>query len=90
MQYISFPNFPWQKLRKEEPEKYETYVDLAPGEWTGVKIEVRGERARLYVHGAQQPTLLVNDLKLGGGNGAVGLWIGPGTIAHFANLRVTR
>ena len=90
VQYISFPGFPWQKLRKEEPEKYETYVDLAPGEWTKVKIEVRGEQARLFVHGAQQPTLLVNDLKLGGGKGAVGLWIGPGTIAHFADLRVTR
>ena len=90
VQYVSFPNFPWQKLRQEEPEKYESYVDLVPGEWTKVKIEVRGEKARLYVQGAQQPTLLVNDLKLGGGNGAVGLWIGPGTIAHFANLRVTR
>jgi hypothetical protein len=90
VQYISFPGFPWQKLRKEEPEKYESYVDLVPGEWTKMKIEVRGERARLYVHGAGQPALLVNDLKLGAGKGAVGLWIGPGTIAHFANLRVTQ
>src|SRR4030095_3344032 len=48
VQYISFPHFPWQLLRKEFPEKYESYVDLLPGEWTKVKIEVRGDKARLY------------------------------------------
>jgi hypothetical protein len=89
VQYISFPGFPWQRLRKEFPEKYESYVDLVPGEWTKVKIEVRGDRARLYVHGAQQPTLLVNDLKQGQSQGGIALWVGPGTVAHFSNLRVS-
>jgi len=89
-QYISFPEYPWQRSRRETPEKYESYVDLLPGEWTNVRIEVRGESARLYVHGNEQPTLLVNDLKLGARTGLIGLWIGPGTVAHFANLRVTR
>jgi hypothetical protein len=46
-----------------------------PGVWTKVKIEVRGERARLYVHGQEQPTLIVNDLKTGAqGKGAVAPW----------------
>ena len=89
-QYISFPDFPWQKLRKEFPEKYESYVDLVPAEWTKVKIEVRGEQARLYIHGNAQPTLLVNDLKLGMAKGAIALFIGPGTIAHFSDLRLTQ
>ena len=88
VQYVSFPDFPWQKLRKETPERYETYVDLVPGEWTKVRIEVRGVKARLYVHDAEQPTLLVNDLKLGEAKGTVGLWIGPGTEGYFANLRI--
>jgi hypothetical protein len=88
-QYISFPDFPWQKLRKESPEKYESYVDLQPGEWTKVKIEVRGDKARLFVHDSSQPVLLVNDLKLGPGQGRIALWVGPGTIAHFANLRIS-
>src|SRR5919199_2121371 len=86
-QYISYPDFPWQRLRKEFPEKYESYVDLAPGEWTKVKIEVRGDKARLYVHGAAQPTLLVGDLKLGEASGQIALWVGAGTVAHFSNLR---
>ena len=89
VQYISFPDFPWQRLRKEFPEKYESYVDLVPGEWTKVKIEVRGDKARLYVHGAQQPVLVVNDLKQGHSRGQIALWVGPGTVAHFADLRVS-
>ena len=89
-QYISFPDFPWQRLRKEFPEKYESYVDLVPGEWTKVKIEVRGDKGRLYVGGAPQPALVVNDLKLGQSQGAIALWVGPGTVAHFADLRVSK
>lgn len=89
-QYISFPDFPWEKLRKETPGKYESYVDLVPGEWTKVKIDVRNEKARLYVHGAGEPVLIVNDLKLGHSKGAIALWVGPGAVGHFSNLRVTR
>ena len=88
-QYISKPGFPWPFLRKNFPEKYETYVDLVAGEWTKVKIEVRGEKARLYVNGVEQPTMLVNDLKQGQSKGAVALWIGTGTVAHFSNVRIS-
>lgn len=89
VQYISYPDFPWYKLRKETPGKYETYADLVEGEWTKLKIEVEGDKAKLYVGGVEQPTLLVNDLKLGADKkGAIGLWVGPGTDAYFANLKV--
>jgi hypothetical protein len=87
-QYVSHPDFPWPLLRKNFPEKYESYVDLQPGVWTSMRIVVRGAAARLYVHGSDQPTLVVNDLKLPPGPGGVALWIGPGTEAFFANLRI--
>lgn len=91
VQYSAHPDFPFSVSRKEAPEKYESYVDLVPGEWTKVKIEVQGDKARLYVHGAEQPCLIVNDLKLGAGQqGGIGLMIGPGTDAHFTNLIVTK
>lgn len=91
VQYISYPDYPWYKLREEFPKKYETYVDLEPGKWTKVKIEVKGSTAKLFVHGATQPTLIVSDLKHGDKlAGSIGLWIGPGTDAHFRNLVVTK
>ena len=46
-------------------------------------------KARLYVHDAGQPALLVNDLKKGASRGGVALWIGPGTDAYFTNLRIS-
>jgi hypothetical protein len=88
-QYISHPDWTWFRLRRETPSKYESYVDLVPDEWTKIRIEVRGERARLYVHGQEQPALIVNDVKSGANRtGGVALWIGPGTVAHFRNLTV--
>jgi hypothetical protein len=88
-QYISFPDFEWNRLRTEAPGQYESYVDLVPGEWTKIKVEVNGVKARLSVHGASQPALIVNDLKLGDAKGAVALWIGVGTEAYFTNLRLS-
>jgi hypothetical protein len=88
-QYSAHPDFDFARSRQQAPEKYESYVDLEPGVWTTYKIDVDGRRARLYVHGAAQPSLVVNDLKHEPRAGGVALWVGPGTEGYFANLRVT-
>lgn len=88
-QYISIPGYPWNKLRSETPGKYESYVDLVPGQWTEIKIQVKGQTAKLFVNGAEQPALIVNDLKQPLTKGAIALWVGPGTVAHFAGLKIT-
>jgi hypothetical protein len=87
-QYSSFPGFDFAKARQEAPEKYESYVDLDPGAWTRYRLSVQGTTARLFVHGATQPSLIVNDLKLGDSSGAVALWIGPGTEGYFTGLAI--
>ena len=89
VQYESLPDFPWERLRKEQPGVYESYTDLDPGAWTKMKIEVDGLGAKLYVNGAQQPCLIVNDLKLGNSRGQIGLWAFVATDAYFSNLAVT-
>jgi hypothetical protein len=88
-QYVSEPEYPWERLRTETPGVYESYVDLETGAWTHVRIEVTGIRARLFVNHSAQPVLIVNDLKRGVTSGAIGLWIGAGTEAYFRNLHVT-
>jgi hypothetical protein len=90
VQYISHPAWTWSRLRSETPGRYESHVDLVPGEWTKIKIDVRGSVGRLYVHDNAQPTLIVNDIKTGAqGKGAIALWLDTGTVAHFRNLTVT-
>ena len=87
-QYGAAPDYDYDRLRRESPEKYESYVDLEPGVWTHYRIVIDGTKARLYVHNASQPCLIVDDLKLGDSEGAVALWVGPGTEGYFANLKI--
>lgn len=89
VQYISHPEFPWYKLRSDSPGLYESYVDLVPGEWTKIKIEAAGKQAKLYVHDAEQPCLIVNDLKHNESKGKIALWLHSSTLARFRNLIVT-
>jgi hypothetical protein len=89
VQYESLPDFPWERLRKEQPGVYESYADLEAGAWTRMKIVVAGTKASLYINEAAQPCLIVNDLKLGDTHGAIGLWAFIATDAYFSYLTVT-
>jgi hypothetical protein len=88
VQYESSPDYPWFRLRKETPGRYESFADLEPGVWTRMRIVVDGTRAQLFVNDAKQPCLVVNDLKLGDTGGGIGLWVGPGTEAYFSHATV--
>jgi len=89
VQYVSHPEFPWYKLRNDNPGVYESYVDMVPGEWTKIKIEVAGKEAKLYLHDAEQPCLIVKDLKHEESQGKIALWLHSSTLARFRNLAVT-
>ena len=90
VQYTSEPEFPWQRLREEAPGVYESYVDLEPGVWTPMRIVVSGRRGELYVNGAAQPCLIVNDLKLGDTHGRVALWAHSSTDAYFSRVIIRK
>lgn len=87
-QYISHPDYPWERLRNEHPGKYESYVDLDADRWTKIRLVVSGSLARLYVNDDAQPALIVNDLKLSPASGGIGLWVGPGSRAYFKSLKI--
>jgi hypothetical protein len=89
-QYFSYPGYDFDRLRRESPGLYESYVDLEPATWTRLRVELAGSRARLFVNDVTQPTLIVNDLKRGANvGGTVGLYVDNGTDGHFCNLRIT-
>ncbi len=89
IQYVSHPEHPWYRLRNEHPGVYESYVDLVPGEWTKIKIQVTDDKAKLFIHGAEQPSLIVNDLKHGVSEGKIALWLHSSTLARYRNLTVS-
>ncbi len=89
-QYSSEPDWPWERLRKENPGVYESWVDMETGEWTHMRIEVHGTDASLYVNHAKNPCLILHDLKLGDTEGSVGLWMGQDTEGYFRNLTISQ
>jgi hypothetical protein len=88
VQYVSNPEYPWDRLRQESPGVYESYADLEPGAWTTMKIVVAGTTARLYINGASQPALVVTDLKRGDTTGRIALWAHVETDAYFGPITV--
>jgi len=90
VQYVAYPDYKFDRLRRESPEKYESYAELDLGRWIAMKVVVSGQKAELYLDGKTQPALIVNDLKFGAGQrGGVGVWLESGTVAYFRNLKVT-
>lgn len=88
-QYFSYPDYTFDRLRKEAPEKYESYADIGLNEWIKMKIVVKNAEAKLYLNNNPQPVLIVNDLQLGANNsGAIGLWVDTGTEAFFRDIKV--
>lgn len=86
-QYFSFPDYKFERFRSENPGMYEAYADIGLDEWIDLRIEVEGQRARLFLNDARQPVLIVNDLKHGpDASGAVGLWVDIGTEGFFRDL----
>lgn len=90
VQYVAWPNYRFDFLRREFPEKYESYAEIELARWIHMKIVVAGHRAVLYLDNKVQPALVVNDLKLGSQQrGGVGVWLESGTVAWFRNLTMT-
>jgi hypothetical protein len=90
-QYFSYPDYQFDRLRKEAEGKYESYADMGLNEWIKMKIVVKNAEARLYLNDKPQPVLIVNDLKLGAANsGAIGLWVDTGTDAFFRDIKIVK
>jgi hypothetical protein len=91
IQYYAYPDYKFDRLRKESPERYESYADIDLNIWITLRIEVKDAQAKLFINGDKQPSLVVNDLKLGGNvSGAIGLWVDIGTEGYFADLLISK
>ena len=89
VQYVAYPDYRFDRLRREAPERYETYADIDTDRWIHMRLVVSERQAHLYLDGKPQAALLVDDLKVGADQrGGVGVWLEAGTVAHFRNLRI--
>jgi hypothetical protein len=92
VQYISWPEYTWEKLRKERPGKFEAPVSSVPdaNKWFHARIEVRQKQVLVYVNEAKEPCLSVDRLVEGVKGRPAGLFVdtGDGLYAHFKVIPV--
>ena len=90
IQYVSMPDYPWEKLRETYPGKYENRVNPVPDpeSWFHAKIVVNGEAISVFVNNSQQPSLQVKKLT-STTKGGIALWVGNNSGGSFANLTIS-
>jgi hypothetical protein len=86
IQYILHPQRHFDVLRTIAAGRYERPAPVAVGRWHRLRLEIRGSTLTAMVDG--ETVLTLDDLDLLR-PGAVGLWVGDGTSAYFANLTLS-
>lgn len=89
VQYISWPTHTWEYLRKNTPSQFEHAVSPAPDPegWFHARIEVTDTQVKVFVDGADEPSLVTNRLSGGGVARPAGLFVDTGD-GHYANFKV--
>lgn len=90
VQYMSLPNYPWKKLRREHPGKYEQPVQPAPDPdgWFHARIIAARSKVSVFVNKSEHPCLFVRQLNEHK-TGAIGIWVGANSGGAFVNLKIS-
>ena len=88
MQYYSYPDYKFDRLRKEFPDTYETYADIGLNEWITLRLEINDRKAILYINNQKQPSFIVDELKGDVRSGSIALWVDIGTEGYFKDLKI--
>jgi len=89
VQYISHPVYTWDKLRQEDPGKYENAISPVPepNDWFHVTIIIEFPAVSVYVNNSKKPSLTVEQL-ISRKEGWIGFWVGNNSEGYFKNLKI--
>jgi hypothetical protein len=87
VQYVAWPEYTWEKLRKDKPGLYEAAIQPIPDPagWFHARIDVTKQKVTVSIDGSTNPCLVVD--RLGHREGNVGLWV-DSIRGAFRNLRI--
>jgi hypothetical protein len=86
IQYVSWPDNGWKKLRTPGYVAAANPVPRASG-WFHARFEVTAQRIKVFVDNAKQPSMVTNRITTRK-KGKVGLWVDSGD-GYFRNLKIT-
>ncbi|MBW8683066.1 hypothetical protein [Chitinophaga rhizophila] len=89
VQYVSYPGYEWDVLRKDFPGKYEHDVQPVPDPngWFLMSVEIDYPHIKVYVDKAATPSLVIKQLSKQR-NGKIGLMTGNNSGGDFADLEI--
>lgn len=90
VQYMSLPEYPFDRLRKENTGQFESEIlpNPKPEDWIHARIVIRKDSIKVYLNGKDKPSLAVRTLQERSA-GMFGLWV-DATTADFANLSIKK
>ncbi|MEI6781156.1 MAG: hypothetical protein WCQ21_09585 [Verrucomicrobiota bacterium] len=90
VQYIAWPEYTWEKLRKDKPGQFEKPVNPVPDPdgWFHARIDVTEKQVRVFVNDATEPCLVVDRLARGDVKRPTGLFVDVAE-GLYANLKIT-
>lgn len=90
VQYISYPHYKFDTLRKIAPFKYEGSAPVALNEWITMRIEVNGETAEMFINDMKYSAFIVDKMLGKNKKGGIGLYVDIGTIGYFKDFKITK
>lgn len=90
VQYYAYPDYKFDRLRKEADGMYETAAPVNINEWITMRIEVKGERVEMFINNANYSTFIVSKMKGKTTHGSIALWVDIGTIGYFKDLNIIK
>ena len=90
VQYISQPNFTWEKLRKERNAVFEKEIinPPNPNDWFTMKLVVNNTTVKAYINNASQASLIVKKLN-NTTSGKIGLFTADSSGGDFKTIKIT-
>jgi len=89
VQYVSHPTFTWDKLRAEQPDRFERAIPAPPDPngWFHVRLVSAFPNVRVFADDAAAPVMDIRQLS-DRKSGWIGVWVGNNSDGQFANVTV--
>jgi len=91
IQYVSTPDFTWQKLRKEHPGVYENAIMPVPDPngWFHASIVVDFPQIKVFINNSDVASFTVEQISTRK-SGWIGFWVGSNSEGQFKNLKIVK
>ena len=89
IQYISHPEYTWEKLRNEQNGIFEKRIvnPPDPNEWFNMKLVINDNEVKAFINNSEEPSLIVEKLS-SLASGKVGIFVADNSGGDFESIKI--